>query len=87
MAGEVFDLQGGLNPVLIGQRVDFDMIDATCQRLTFTQDALLSDIDSMVRKSQHRRHGPYGMDTFTFSREHPPFNTDLIPPFLMERVT
>jgi hypothetical protein len=70
--------------LLIGQRIDFDMTSGEYDKLRFRQDGLLADIDAMVERSKHSDHSPYGIDTFTF-RVDPPFDVDLIPPYVMGR--
>jgi hypothetical protein len=74
-----------LKPVLIGQRIDFDMQDSRYKRLTFSQEQLLKDIDSLVDSSKHSDHSPYGVDTFTFRIDPLPFDVEKIPPFVMGR--
>jgi len=82
---EVFGALGDRNPILIGQRVDFDLKGAAYAGLRFTQGALLGDVDAMVRAARHSNHSPYGIDTFTFRADRPPFDPEMIPPFVMGR--
>jgi hypothetical protein len=70
---------------LIGQRIDFDLKDSEYDKLRFTQTELLRDIDSMVNRSKHSDHSPYGIDTFTFRVDPPPFDVEQIPPYIMGR--
>lgn len=76
--------------VLIGQRIDFDLKEESFKTIEFSkfhnnEHELLNEIDSLVNKSQHSDHSPYGVDTFTFRADKPPFDPYLIPPFIMGR--
>ena len=47
---------------------------------------LLHEIDNIATNlSKHSDHSPYGVDTFTFKADNPPFDPYLIPPFIMGR--
>jgi hypothetical protein len=71
--------------LLIGQRIDFDLESSEYNKLRFTQNNLLNDIDEMVQRSRHSDHSPYGIDSFTFRVDPPPFDVDMIPPYIMGR--
>ena len=70
---------------LIGQRIDFDLKDEQFKMIKFTQKDILSTIDHVVEISSHNDHSPYGIDTFTFKADDPPFDPQMIPPFIMGR--
>lgn len=78
-------MEGEYKPLLIGQRIDFDMKDGAYDELRFAQNDLLVDIDAMVQKATHSDHSPYGIDTFTFRADAPPFDAEMIPPYIMGR--
>jgi hypothetical protein len=46
---------------------------------------LLHDIDALVERSKHSDHSPFGIDTFTFRADPPPFDVENIPPFVIGR--
>lgn len=82
---QVFRVLRNSNPVLIGQRIDFDLDDFLYENLRFDQNHLLKDIDDMIIKSSHTDHSPLGIDSFTFEIDNLPFNPEKIPPFIMGR--
>jgi hypothetical protein len=85
-ARQIFKVMGyDRNVLLIGQRIDFVLIDSEYDKLRFTQNSLLVDIDSMVQRSPHSNYCVDGIDSFTFNVNLPPFNAAMIPPFLMGR--
>lgn len=82
---QVFRVMEGKKPLLIGQRIDFDLDDSLYKLLRFDQEHLLSDIDQMVRDSKHSDHSPFGIDFFAFRADEVPFDVDMMPPFIMGR--
>lgn len=81
----VFSAMNEKPVVMIGQRIDFTLTDDEYDRIDFSSHHLLSDIDEMVNRSKHSDHSPYGVDTFTFRVDKPPFDVEMIPPFIMGR--
>ncbi|OHT04766.1 hypothetical protein TRFO_06211 [Tritrichomonas foetus] len=82
---QIFNIMDDKPTVLIGQRIDFDLKGEKFQKLIFSQDKLLNSIDNMVQESKHSDHSPFGIDTFTFRADKPPFDPEMIPPFMMGR--
>jgi hypothetical protein len=82
---QVYTAMADRRLLLIGQRIDFDFEMDQYRKLRFTQANLLGDIDAMVERSRHSDHSPYGIDTFTFKIDPPPFDVDMIPPYVMGR--
>ncbi|OHT04818.1 hypothetical protein TRFO_27602 [Tritrichomonas foetus] len=82
---QVFQVMNDKPAVLIGQRIDFDLIDDKFNQLRFDQKHLLKDIDKMVQESPHSDHSPFGIDSFTFRIDSLPFDFEKIPPFIMGR--
>ena len=72
-------------PFIIGERIDFDFQMENMKYIRFSQKSFLKDIDQMVKKSPNSLHSMYGMDTFTFMADDPPFPVTKFPPYLIGR--
>jgi hypothetical protein len=76
--------RAGRNPVVIGQRRDFDLRVSDFERiLRFARADLLSKVDEVVESSPHKNYFPDGVDWFVFSAVNPPFNVSVIPDFII----
>ncbi|EAY21725.1 hypothetical protein TVAG_237510 [Trichomonas vaginalis G3] len=82
---QVFQSMKNKNVVMIGQRIDFDLRKEKLSTLNYGSKDFLKEIDRFVMDSYHEDHSPYGIDTFTFRADNPPFNPEMIPPFIMGR--
>lgn len=82
---QVFSVMKDKKTVLIGQRIDFDLNQWKLKDLNYGSQDFLQQIDKFVMDSNHEDHSPYGIDTFTFRADIPPFNPEMIPPFVMGR--
>lgn len=72
-------------PFIIGQRIDFDLVLQNVQTIHYGQNILLKEIDEMILNSSHSLHSIYGMDTFSFRADDPPFPVSKFPPYLIGR--
>ena len=82
---QVFTAMEEKKPLIIGQRIDFDLKDSLYDELRFDQQHMLGDIDAMVNKSRNSVHSPYGIDFFAFRADAVPFDVEMVPPFIMGR--
>lgn len=82
---QVYSVMNDKQLVLIGQRIDFDLQPEKLNSLHFGSKDFLKEIDEFVMSSNHSDHSPYGVDTFTFRADDPPFDPEKIPPFIMGR--
>jgi hypothetical protein len=83
-AKEIFHLMADHPTMIIGQRINFNLLSVDFQNLSFGT-GLLQHIDDMVRKSQHSKESPDGIDTFLFRIDRLSWELKWVPPFIMGR--
>jgi hypothetical protein len=83
---EILDSVGAdFKPLIFSTRLNLRFPATNFDRLRFTPDHLLADIDEVMGAMDSDKYARGGIDIFTFYAKQPPVDLSLIPPFLMGR--
>jgi hypothetical protein len=72
-------------PIIMSSRLDVAFDDHEFDRIRFTAEFLMKDIEKAMNGFEKRKYDKGGVDVISFYASRPPFNVSEIPPFLMGR--